>query len=609
MNLFKQILPGSPRFQAIEFSILSGWALLFPAKQSYLYFLGFALLLAAFTLRKVVTIKNIALTRFSSFLLCFNAIFIFSTFFSPYPFKSLLFVGDILLVSLWFILFYLEKSDTGSYLRLLAVMISVSSLVVLIFFVLRGGSGPAEQIFKNPILQGIVSALAALVFLHALLQRYSHADLVLLGLNFTAVIISASKAAFLGLALFAAAMILARKKRWLVYFFSILVLLVLLPNPLRRMVGHSLHQDPYVLNRLDIWSMSARMFRHHFWVGVGPDLFMEAAKRFNFPQEKGPARYGKLPESPHSDYWKIIAENGLPGLVLVLAFLFFAIRRMLSPPWFDLPKLLLGFLLLQMLLINCFFNFFFILVVFLLLHDFLFVRQKFVSLQPDLRVFFSVFVIFLVLTLYICPYFADRFLNSASREKNIVRHFALLQRAELFSPLDERVPLAKAALLSSFAITKANLEAWTDAVASLRLAQKLDGYGNSALLLESALFRDLLAKSDQYPALGEEILAPLRRAEKNDPFKPFLKLQQAIVLREFGRLQEARRLAEAALDLEPEYVAALVFIHELDGLPASDPVLQRRLAQIRSKAKKLGAEPGSYLFNLHQLHEKYAAER
>jgi len=609
MNLFKQILPGSPRFQEVEFSVLSGWALLFPAKQSYFYFLGFALLLAAFSLRKVLTLKNITLTRFSSFLLLFNALFIFSTFFSPHPFRSLLFISDILLVSLWFILFYLEKSDTGRYLRLLAVLISVSSLVVLIFFVLRGGRGPAEQIFKNPILQGIVSALAALVFLHALLQRYSHADAALLGLNFAAVIISASKAAFLGLAMFAAVMILARKRRWLVYFFSILVLLVLLPNPLRRMVGHSLHQDPYVLNRLDIWSMSARMFRHHFWTGVGPDLFIEAAGRFNFPQEKGPARYGKVPESPHSDYWKIIAENGLPGLVFVLAFLFFAIRRMLSPPWFDMAKLLLGFLLLQMLLINYIFNFFFILVFFLLMHDFLYRSHRFVSIRPGFRVLFSSLLVFLLVTLYLFPFFADRSLDEASREKNIVRRFALLKGAALFSPLDERVPLAKAEVLGVFARTQANLEAWADAVANLRLAQKLDGYGNAALLLESALFREFLAKPIQYPALGEEILAPLRRAEKNDPFKPFLKLQQAVILRELGRLQEARLLASAALDLEPEYVAAIVFIHELDGQPASDPVLQRRLAQIRGKAKKLGAKPGSYLAKLYELPEPPAAGR
>jgi O-antigen ligase len=609
MNSFKQILPSSPRFQEIEFSLLLGWALLFPAKQSYLYFLGFTVLLSAFVLRKAATLKNVALTRFSSFLLCFNGLFVFGAFFSPHPIKSLLFAGDVLLVSLWFILFYMEKSDMGRMLRLLAAVISVSSLVVLAFFALRGGGGPAEQIFRNPILQGIVSALAALVFLHSLLQKYNHADAALLGLNVAAVIVSASKAAFLGLALFAAAMILSRRKRWLVYFAAVLALLVLLPNPLRRMVGVSLHHDPYVLNRLDIWSMSARMFRHHFWTGVGPDLFMEAAGRFNFPQDKGPSRYGKVPESPHSDYWKIIAENGLPGLLLVLAFLFFAIRRMLSPPWFDLPKLLLGFLLLQMLLINCLFNFFFLMVFFLLLRDFLFAGQRFVSPRPGLRVFFSAFVIFLLVTLYLFPFVADRCLDASLREKNIVRRFALLQQAALFSPLDERVPLAKAELLGSFARSQGNLEAWADAVENLRLAQKLAGYGNAALLAESALFRDFLDRPIQYPALGEEILAPLRRAEKNDPFKPFLKLQMAVVLRELGRPGEARRLALAALDLEPDYVAALVFVHELDGLPLSDPALQGQLARILAKAKKLAARPGSYLAKLYELPAPSAAGR
>jgi hypothetical protein len=404
-------------------------------------------------------------------------------------------------------------------------------------------------------------------------------------------------------------MILSRKRRWLIYFISVMVLLALFPNPLRRMVKYSLTEDPYVLNRLDIWNMSARMFRHHFWTGVGPDLFMEAAKSFNFPQEKGPARYFKFPESPHSDYWKIITENGLPGLIFVLVFLFFAIRRMLSPPWPDLPKLLLAFLLLQMLLINYIFNFFFIFVFFLLLHDFFSTRQRFVSLQPGFRTFLSALLIFLVVTLYLFPYVADRCLDSASREKNIVRRFDLLKRAALFSPLDERAPLAKAEILRYFAKNQSNLEAWTAAVENLRLAQKLDGYNTSAHLLESALYGDFLVKQIKYPALGEEILAPLRRAEKNDPCNPFLRLQQAVVLREFGRRQEARQQARAALDLEPEYVAALVFIHEMDGLPAADPALQKRISQIQAKAKKMRARPGSYLFNLLRLPDNTVAER
>ena len=204
------------------------------------------------------------------------------------------------------------------YLRLAAFWITVSSAAVIVFFALQGGRLPATPVFKNPILQAIASALAALVFLHALLRKFRRLDMLLLVLNAAAVIISASKAAFLGLALFAAAMILARKRKWLPYLIAVLALLVLLPNPMRRMAEHSLRHDPYVLNRLDIWSMSARMFRGHFWTGVGPDLFAAAAKQYNFPQENGPARYFKLPESAHSDYWKVIAENGLPGLILVV---------------------------------------------------------------------------------------------------------------------------------------------------------------------------------------------------------------------------------------------------------------------------------------------------
>lgn len=601
MKVFKAILPNNPRFQEIEFSLLLGWALLFPVKLSYFYYLGFIFLLAFVLLRKVFSLNNIAVSSFSFFLLALNTLFIFSAFFSPHPLPSVLFVSDVFLSSLWFLFFYAEKSDMDRYLRLAAFWITVSSAAVIAFFALQGGRLPATPVFKNPILQGIASALAALVFLHALLRKYGHLDVLLLALNVGAVVISASKAAFLGLAVFAAAMILARNRKWLVYFIAVLALLLLLPNPMRRMVEHSLRHDPYVLNRLDIWHMSARMFRGHLWTGVGPDLFAAAAKSYNFPQENGPARYFKLPESAHSDYWKVIVENGLPGLIFIVVLLFFAIRRLLSPPWFPLPKLLLAFLLAQMLLINFIFNFFFLLLFLLLVQDFLPEQRRFVSLQPGFRVAVACLLVFAAVILYLSPFLSDRCLAAAAREKDFIRRYSLLNRAALFSPLDQRPLLAKARMLRAFAATHASLEAWTDALQNLRVARRLDGYDTSALLLESALFADLAADPRQYPALGEEILAPLRRAEDLDPFNPFLKLQAAAVWRRFGRLPEARRQAQAALDLEPEYVAALLFIHELDGLPAADPSLQGRIARIRGKAATLRARPGSYLFQLHRL--------
>lgn len=601
MKLFKAILPSNPRFQEIEFSLLLGWALLFPAKLSYLYFLGFIFLLVFVLLRKIVELKNIVVSRFSFFLLALNALFVFSAFFSPHPVKSVLFVSDVFLTSLWFLFFYVEKSDMERYLRLAAFWITVSSAAVIVFFALQGGRLPVTPVFKNPILQAVASALAVLVFLHALLRKFNRLDMLLLVLNAGAVIISASKAAFLGLALFAAAMILARNRKWLFYLIAALALLVLLPNPMRRMVEHSLRHDPYVLNRLDIWRMSARMFRGHFWTGVGPDLFAAAAKQYNFPQENGPARYFKLPESAHSDYWKVITENGLPGLIFVFLGLFFAIRWLLSPPWFPLPKLLLAFLLVQMLLINLVFNFFFLLLFLLLAQDFLSERRSFVSLQPGFRVSVAGLLVFAALILYLFPFLSDRCLAAAAGEKDFIRRYALLNRAALFSPLDEKPPLARARMLRAFAATRASLDAWTDALQNLLLAQKKDGYGTTALILESALFADLAADPSGYPALGDEILAPLRRAEELDPFNPFLVLRGAGVLRRFGRIPEARRQAQAALGLEPDYVAALLFIHDLDGLPADDPALRERLARIRAKAASLRAAPGTYLFQLHQL--------
>ncbi|MCU0276474.1 MAG: O-antigen ligase family protein, partial [Acidobacteria bacterium] len=442
---------------------------------------------------------------------------------------------------------------------------------------------------------------AALVILHALLRKHSRADWLLLGINVAAVIVSASKAAFLGLALFAAAMIFARKRRWLIPLSSLLLLLALTPNPLQRMVLYSLRHDPYVLNRFDIWNMSARMFRHNFWTGVGPDLFMDAAQRFNFSQHRGPARYFKLPESAHSDYWQIIAETGLPGLLLVFLALFFAIRRMLSPPWFTLPKLLLAFLLAQMLLINFVFNFFFLLVFFLLLQDFLSDGQRFITLKPAARLFFSMLLVFSLLVLYLFPFLAKRCLDEAAGAKDIARSFSLLQRAALLSPLDERPPLAKAEVLRFFAARTGNLDAWADAWASLHLAQRLNRNCAEAYIKEAALFHEFIGRKIGYPALGEEILRPLRHAERLRPFNPFLKMQQAVVYRESGRDAEARVCAQAALDLEPDYAEAIVFIHDLDGLPASDPSLQKRLSRIREKAGRLRARPGSYLSRLHQL--------
>ena len=207
----------------------------------------------------------------------------------------------------------------------------------------------------------------------------------------------------------------------------------------------------------------------------------------------------------------------------------------------------------------------------------------------------------MLIVLYLLPFVSEHCRAAAAREKDLISRYGLLQKAAFFNPLDERIPLAKAKLLQGFARSRADLGAWAHALENVRLAQRLDKNSTEALVLESELFHDARVRGKFYPAQAEEILEPLRRAEKRSPFNPFLLMQQAVVLQEFCRSAEARERARAALALEPDFLAAIVFIHELDGLPADDPALRRRLALIRAKAKRLHARPGSYLFNLHQL--------
>ena len=545
--------------------------------------------------------------RVSVFLLLFNLLIIGSAFFSRHPGQSLWFVCDMFMLSFWFLLFDFEKSDANRYLRLLAYVISLSSLARIGFFVLQAGPGSLAAVFEIPILQGMAAALAVLYFLHALLQKVTYADTALLIVNAGAMVVSAFPAAFLALALFAAAMIFYGRRKWLFYLLAVLILLLVIPNPLQRALGHTFKKDPYADKRLDIWNLSARMFRACPWTGVGPDLFSAAARRFNFPRENARARYLKPPASPYSDYWKIICENGLAGLIFVLLFLFFTIRRMLAPPWSDLPKVLLAFLLLQMLFFNFIFNFFFLLVFLFLLYSFFWRRLLFFSLDRSFRIFLSGLLLVVFIIFYLFPFFADRLLQTAAAEKNIVRRFALLNRAALFCPLDDRVPMVRAKILRGFFKATANLDAWQTAWEDSRLSQKLNSNSSEACILEAGLFADVFDKKIIYPALAEEILSPLQRAEKLEPFNPFLKLQQALVLADFGRSQEARRLALAALDLEPDYVAALFFMRQLAGSSAEAAVWQKRIAQIQDKAKSLKAKPGSYLYDLYRLPEKKGA--
>jgi len=270
---------------------------------------------------------------------------------------------------------------------------------------------------------------------------------------------------------------------------------------------------------------------------------------------------------------------------------------------------LLAFLLLQMLFFNFVFNSFFLLLFLFLLYAIFWRRLFFVSPTLAFRICLSGLLLMVFFLSYLLPLVADHSLRAAAAERNIIRSYALLNRAALCSPLADQVPLARARVLRVYFKASANLEAWQAAREAVLLAQKLNRNSSDALVLESGLLMDMAEKKIMYPALAEELLAPLRQAEALEPFNPFLKLRHARILAELDRRQEALLKAREALALEPDYVAALFFVRRIGGSASTDAVFQEQIARILAKAKKLRAKPGTYLYDLHHFPEERSRQQ
>ena len=610
MNLSKLNFKINSFAQEIEFGIILVWVFFYPQKKSFVFYLVAGFLFSFFTLIRIRTVKNVALYPFSGVLLLFNAVLVAAAFFSPYPLKSLMFIVDLLLISIYAVFFYLDNRDRPRYLLVLVWVVSVSSLVNLSGWWFSPAARQVSLLFENPILQGIASGIGAILCFHQLLiKRFSPFPAVALGVNLLALMFSGAKAAFLGVFLVFGYMLFLKRKKWLVGLLLALVLVAVVPNPFRSSVVHSLRNDPYVSNRIDIWKMSLRMFRDSPWTGIGPDMFSQFARRYNFPQEVGPARFGKVPESPHSDFLKLPVETGILGLFLILFYWAAAGRKIFSRPRFEPAKLLLLFLVFQMFFFNFVLNptFFFVLIFVLKMVFEVSARFKPVS------AFHRTVSVFLVLLVWVCfyllPSLSTLLVQRAGSEPAVVRAFRDLNLAALGDPLNDRIAYAKAVILADYFDQKGDLDSWTSTLENLKKAEKLNAGFVDAYVLESNLHLALLRKHVKYPALADEAIAPLIRAERIDPFNPFIKLKKAAVDLAFGRGESARREALNAMALEPEFVSALCFLHENFGYWPDEAAFSARVEGIVRKTRRWKLKPGSYLYNLFQLPPGHAPGR
>lgn len=605
----------------LEFLVILSWLLFFPDKEAHLYFTGAAILICFFALRNIIFMKTIGFSYYPYFLAAFNFLLILLTFFANYHFKAILLLSDILMVSGYFILYYYRRDphQEQTLFHLIAYIISVFSLLNVtrhIFPLL-----PKDfLLFISTIHEGVLSGIGALIVLYFILKKWNTLLFTLLLINIAGVYVSRSKAAFAGTLIFVIVLLLTalfrripneKRRFYLAVVISILLLVLILtftiPNPIKTSFSYSLEYDPYALNRIDIWEMSLTIFTDHLYTGVGLDNFSEVSGQYNFKQTQGPANYFKVAHQTHNDFLKIMTETGLAGLLVILALLCLLARKLFTTPVseYKLSLVLLLYLLFQAFFFNILFNGFFFFIFLFLVKDLMEEKVVFGSFYDRYKLLLGGMLLMVLVFCYLFPWWSSSLITSSTASPSTDGKIAKLEKAQYLNPLDQNVYLARGAALFNQFQNSANIDAFFEARQQLHRAQQLNPYYIDAYLLEYNLYKELINKKINYPALAREIIAPLEQAEIYAPVNPFIKLSKAQVYMVFMLTENAKQEALKALALEPEFVAALYFLQRNFNHFPDISAFKLKIENIRQKAVKLKYGPGHYLFRLWQVPVKH----
>ncbi len=584
----------------IELISILIFLIFFPEKSSFYYFMIFAILIVLFLIRKIIISKNIGVSNFTRALLLVNIMILISTIFSVYFLKSILFFFDVFLISAYFILHLIEEREEERNIKIIGSLISVYSGIFILIYLF---SGTKDLFFSNPIMSGIISGAGALIFLYYFLRDNISFYILLIILNLLSLYISESKAAFLGAAIFSLVMVLFKKKRAVPVVLILIIITFITPNPVRNMFYHSIYEDPYSADRLKIWNTGLKMFRDHPVGGVGPDNFGELSKKYNFKQVKGPANYFKLPRTPHSDYIKLVSELGFFGIFILVFSLLFIFRKILRGPLFNISKILILYLLFQALFFNIIFQTFFFFIFIFLLKTLFKGEIDFQSNSAIIR-FMSILILIIVIFIgYIFPYYSEILVRRSAKQSDLAKIFTQLNKAEALNKMNISPYYYRAVLLLGEFKKNSDPEVIYSAMENTRSIFRINPYYNKAYFLESDIFRSILEKGLQYPGLEEEILSPLNKLEKIDPYNPFIRIEKAHFFLRFGKPKQAKAEALRALELEPKFISAIYFLHKNFNYFGNTAIFMSKIKSVLNSTSKWHERNSQYLNSLIKIPE------
>lgn len=579
--------------QDLEFLLVFSFLVFYPSKESLSYYLIVSFLMVIFMIKMLLLNKNFPISPFSRGIIFFNIMMVLSIFFSHFVFKSLHFFVDIVVISLYFILSSRYHIQPKRCFNGILFIITLFSLINVLL-----SSGTTVFFFSNPIMMGVVCGTGAVIAFYLLLDGGEKYHVIFVLVNIIGVFVSGSKAAFLGVILFFTVMAVKKSPKLLWGVLGLVIFTILVPNPIRRMIHTAIYKDPFALNRIQIWKMSLNIFGDYPLAGIGLENFSECSKQYNFRQKKGLAQYYKIPNKTHNDILKLLSETGLFGVISVLLFAFFLIPKWFHPPKNRLSMILLLFLVFQSMLFNILFHPLFFFFLLFLIKDISKPKETYFHLNNFGKWTSVLFLLFIFITGNVSPFLSKILYLKARKSDHIITASRYLKVSEFFNPFNIQTLYYRTLLLRSHFKNTAQIDSMIGALHNLKKIQRINRYHIDAYLMESDLFRGLIKGGTVPDDLKRDILRPLMQAEFYHPKYPFIKLQMAEIYFKSGNAVLAKQAAVAALELEPEYVGAMVFLQQKFQYFSDWETVKARIHEIQAKGEKMRLKPGSYLHAL-----------
>ena len=477
--------------------------------------------------------------------------------------------------------------------RTILLMVILGSGVFQCFvawtYYLTGRTEVLKAGFVNPnnfacfLLFGIHIALSFLLFFRdptgqfSKKQVYLRKILISVSLAFLLITLLAiqSRGAMVSLAGTGIVLTTLRKKKLGAIFVILCCLMIFLPTPWGSIFQRlQKRDDAFAYQRLDIWTNSARMAIDHPVIGVGLGMFKYYGLAYNFPIEHRIARYGKILNSPHSDYLQTASELGVVGLFLFLGGIgitgYYSWRRLRKYPrsWQDAAAFagILGVLiqgLFSTLLRSPALALVPVILSAILLDRAKIYRRKDVTFSASWQWYVALFLvcIYILIPVICYPFLAHvHYLKYGElrQKKDYANAVTHLKTAIEYVPIHALYHSTLGGLYLAAFRNSPNLDAFYEGYTSLTEAVRHNPREHQAYKrlaeLHRAMFYQKLKTTPAAKPTAQNALKAYQQALQNHPFDVFSMFSMAMLYADIEEFDKAIELLRKSVTIEPNFV-------------------------------------------------------